>query len=179
MEPLVNGDVTLKPHDLQTAPALFEMIERNRDHLKRFFGWVDDTKEVKDSETFIQKSIEAFEAKKQVPLQIWYQDHFVGLIDFHGISDKNKLAQVGYWIDKEYEGKGIVTKACELLFKYGFEIIGLNRIEIECNVENSRSSAIPQRLGCTKEGVLRQARELNGGFQDMELWSILKSEYVK
>jgi ribosomal-protein-serine acetyltransferase len=179
MKPLINGDIILKPHDLQTAPALFAMIDRNRDRLRRFFGWVDSTKEVKDSEIFIQKSIDSFETKKQVPLQIWYQNQFVGLIDFHGISDKNKLAQVGYWIDKNYEGKGIVTQACELLFKYGFEVLGLNRIEVECNVENSRSSAIPKRLGCTKEGVLRQSRELNGGFQDMELWSILKSEYSK
>ena len=177
MKPIINGDLILKPHDLQTAPMLFAMIDRNRDHLKRFFGWVDATKEVKDSEVFIQKSIEAFESKKQVPLQIWYQDKFVGLIDFHGINEKNKLAQVGYWIDKEYEGKGIVSKACELLFKYGFETLGLNRIEIECNVENARSSAIPKRFGFTKEGVLRQARELNGGFQDMELWSLLRSEY--
>ena len=177
MKPLTNGDITLKPHDLESAAWLFAMVDRNRDHLKKFFGWVDATQTVADSEQFIQKTIDAYQDNKQIPLQIWYKNNYVGLIDFHGISTKNKLAQIGYWIDADYQGKGIVTQACKLLIQYGFETIGLNRIEVECNVENLKSSAVPKRLGFTFEGIMRQSRELNGRFQDIQLFSLLKSEF--
>ncbi len=174
------GDVTLvKLVDINDAEALFAMVDRNRDHLKRFFGWVDLTKTVDDSKIYIEKSIQGFADNKQHVFEIQYNDKFVGLVDFHAISEKNKSAQIGYWIDKDYEGKGIITNACKLLIKCGFEELGLNRIEIHCNVENVRSSAVPKRLGFTKEGVLRQSSALYDYFQDMEMWSMLKSEFEK
>jgi len=177
MKPLIQGDITLNLLDMENAEELFVMVDKNREHLSTFFGWTDKTNSVTDSQKFIEKSLKSFGDKEQLTLEIWYQGNFVGLVDFHNINEENRSAEVGYWIDKEYEGKGIVTNSCKLLFKYGFEELDLNRIEIRCNAENNRSSGVAKRLGFIKDGVLRQARALRGGFQDMEVWSMLKSEW--
>ena len=177
MEVLTQGDITLKPLDIKNAEYLFNMVDRNRQHIAVFLGWTERTKNVVDSRKFIEKCLQGFKDGEQITLEIWYKDAFVGLIDFHSISQSNKSAEVGYWIDKDYEGKGIVTNSCKLFFKYGFEKLGFNRIEIRVNTENEKSFQIPKGLGFIKDGVLRQSRVLRDGFQDMEIWSMLRSEY--
>jgi ribosomal-protein-serine acetyltransferase len=84
---------------------------------------------------------------------------------------------IGYWLVSEYEGKGIMTRACEVLIDYGFDELGLNRIVIRASTDNVRSQAVPLRLGFTREGVARQAEWLNDRFIDMVVYSMLRSEW--
>ncbi len=84
---------------------------------------------------------------------------------------------IGYWLGGEYEGKGIMTRACTALIDYGFGELGLNRIVIRASTENTRSQAVPLRLGFTREGVERQAEWLNDHFIDMIVYSMLRSEW--
>jgi len=84
---------------------------------------------------------------------------------------------LGYWIGKEHEGNGIITSSCRRLLQYGFEVLMLNRIEIRCGVENVRSQRVPERLGFTKEGTLRQVENIRGQFIDHYLYSLLRDVY--
>lgn len=72
-----------------------------------------------------------------------------------------------------------MTRAVDFLCKYAFEELGLNRVQITCAVGNTPSSNIPKRLGFQFEGVER-AGELfaNGEFVDIEVYSLLKDEYL-
>ena len=67
--------------------------------------------------------------------------------------------EFGYWLGAEFEGNGI------------------NRIVIRCHPENTRSSAIPKRLGFTLEGTLRECTRLNGELIDMQIYSLLRREW--
>ena len=87
------------------------------------------------------------------------------------------MASVGYWISREMEGKGVVTKCCRVLIDYLFDTMGLNRVQINCNVENARSRAIPEKLGFTLEGTLREVEYLDGRFGDWAVYSLLKREW--
>ena len=82
----------------------------------------------------------------------------------------------GYWLDRGEVGKGVVTRACRTLIKYAFEELGMNRIEIQCSAENRRSAAVPERLGFTKEGVLRQAELRNGKLHDFSIYGLLAED---
>jgi len=63
------------------------------------------------------------------------------------------------------------------LIDFAFRELELNRIEIRCSSENSRSAAIPQRLGFTREGLLRMAEFRNGRLHDFEIYGLLASEW--
>lgn len=84
---------------------------------------------------------------------------------------------IGYYLDKQFEGHGIMTQAVEALIKYCFDEIDLNRIEISAAVHNEKSRAIPERLGFTREGMLRDNELLNGIYSSSYIYSLLKSEY--
>ena len=108
---------------------------------------------------------------------IWHAGTFSGVVSFVGINPGCRSAMIGYWLGAEYEGKGIMTRACKALIDYGFGDLSLNRIVIRAATENVRSQAVPLRLGFTREGVEREAEWLNDHFLDMIVYSMLRSEW--
>lgn len=101
----------------------------------------------------------------------------VGVIDLHEINRTNGNAQIGYWLTKQAEGRGLMSRACRAVLGMAFGALALERVEIRCAVGNHRSCAIPERLGFQFEGVLRHAEALHGGYVDLRLYSLLASEY--
>lgn len=85
--------------------------------------------------------------------------------------------EIGYWIDREEQGKGIVSAATVKLIAFAFDTIGINRIEIRCAADNRRSAAIPRRLGFQQEGCLRQSEFRNGRLRDFLVFGLIKSEW--
>lgn len=108
---------------------------------------------------------------------IWYEGTLVGVIGLHEINRMHRKTSLGYYLDKQFEGHGIMTQAVEALIKYCFEELDLNRIEISAAVNNEKSRAIPERLGFTREGMLRDNELLNGIYSSSYIYSLLKSEY--
>jgi ribosomal-protein-serine acetyltransferase len=107
---------------------------------------------------------------------ILYDSIVAGRIGLHYFDHQNKICAVGYWLGKEFVGKGIITSSCKKLIEFAFTELSFNRIEIKCGVGNDKSAAIPKRLGFIKEGVLRQAELVNGKFIDLNLYSLLKND---
>ena len=70
-----------------------------------------------------------------------------------------------------------MTMSVKEMISIGFSDFELNRIEIRCATENVKSRAIPERLGFTQEGTLRSAARIEGGYLDMVVYGLLKSEH--
>ena len=108
---------------------------------------------------------------------IRYRGQVAGTIGCHALGHLNHSAEIGYWLGKAFEGKGIMTRACKALVSYAFKDLQMNRIQIRCATGNVRSCAIPQRLGFTREGVMRQSEWLYDHFVDLVLYSMLADEW--
>lgn len=86
--------------------------------------------------------------------------------------------EIGYWIHKEFINQGIATEASAALTRVGFEIDGLDRIEIHCDPANIRSAAVPAKLGYQHEATLRgRLRSSDGDSRDVMIWTLFKEEY--
>jgi ribosomal-protein-serine acetyltransferase len=92
------------------------------------------------------------------------------------IDQYHKKADIGYWLDKEHTGRGIMTASVKAFTEYLFNEQDVNRIEIRVIPENVKSWAIPERLGFTYEGILRQEKFLHGRFFDNKIYSLLRSD---
>lgn len=92
----------------------------------------------------------------------------MGSIGYLYLDHENKKTEIGYWLGKEYEGKGFITKAAKILINYAFEELGLNKIEIGAASDNIKSRAIPEKLGFKLEGELRDYEYINGRYIDIE-----------
>lgn len=174
---LVREGLELRLRAETDAEAVFHVIDRNRDYLRQWLPWLDDSKTIEDTRKYIQSDLSEFEKKEGLDLGIWYVGQWVGGIGFHAWGGKNRKSSIGYWLSEDFQGKGIMTDTVRALVTYGFEQMNLNRIEIRCASENTRSRAIPEKLGFKTEGVLRQSEWLYDHFVDLVVYSLLKSEW--
>ncbi|MBK0402294.1 GNAT family N-acetyltransferase [Adhaeribacter sp. BT258] len=175
----ISETIMLEPlADHHVAPV-FRLIEQNRTNLKTWLQWVDNIHTEADFEQFLQGVKQRIAAKMALPFFIRHEGEIAGNIGLYHFDHLNKTAAIGYWLGEAFQGKGIITQACRELIRYGFTELALNRIELKCGIGNHKSQAIPERLGFTREGILRQAELLNGGFQDLYLYSLLKQDWEK
>ena len=141
--------------------------------MHEWLPWLDGNTTVDDSRAFIIHAKEQHFSNMGFQAGVWYEQKLAGIAGFHPIDWQNRIAMIGYWLGEEYEGKGIMTESCKLLINYAFDEYDLNRIEIRCASGNSRSCAIPERLGFTKEGIIRDGEWLYDHFVDLFLYSML------
>ena len=97
-------------------------------------------------------------------------------INLHDIDSESRKANVGYWLGAECQNRGLMTKACRVLLDYAFQELNLNRVEIPCTVQNTKSRAIPERLGFVQEGVIRQAEWLYDHYNDHVIYAMLAED---
>jgi len=172
----IDDDIRLRTFADGDAEVVFQTALRNRDHLIEFMHWMTPDYSISSAEEFIARSIKAVAAKSSLGFGIFRGQHFIGSIGFVQFDWAARKTEIGYWIDKLEEGKGIVTRSCERLIRYAFEDLNLNRIEIRCSTENVRSAAIPERLGFRKEGLLRQVELRNGRLHDFNVYGLLADD---
>jgi len=105
-------------------------------------------------------------------------DKFIGSAGFYKwIQPERYQAEMGYDLDPAFWGKGIMTEALSAIIQYGFDQMGLHRIEVLISHQNKRSQKLIRRLGFKREGVLRDHYFVEGRFSDDVIFSLLKEEW--
>ncbi|MFC5269685.1 GNAT family N-acetyltransferase [Adhaeribacter terreus] len=175
----ISETTTLEPLSEHHTEPVFNLIQQNREQLRIWLPWVENMNEITDFQNFLNGARQRVADKLAVAFFIRHEGKIAGNIGLYHIDHQNKIAAIGYWLGEKFQGKGIITIACRKITDFGFNELNLNRIELKCGTSNHKSQAIPERLGFTKEGILRQAELLNGNFHDLYLYSMLKQDWEK
>ncbi|MBP3041791.1 GNAT family N-acetyltransferase [Bacillaceae bacterium Marseille-Q3522] len=175
----IDNNVSLKLIEIKDAETLFKLTDHSRDVLRKWLPWLDTTTKLDDTKTFIGTSLNDFAANKSLHTVILFHNEMVGTASFNHFDWANKSTSIGYWLDKSYHGKGIMTKVVSGLIDYAFNELKLNRVEIRAASQNKKSRAIPERLGLVKEGCIRQAEWLYDHFVDHIVYGMLAEDWKK
>jgi ribosomal-protein-alanine N-acetyltransferase len=132
------------------------------------------------AEEWISKHQDLFDQGKALHFAITLKgdQELVGAVSLMSMV-KGHQAELGYWIGKPYWNQGYCTEAAREVVRYGFDILGLNRIHACHFSRNAASGSIMLKLGMTHEGHRRQHVIKWGVFDDMDLYGILRSEWEK
>jgi RimJ/RimL family protein N-acetyltransferase len=153
------------------------LVARNQTQLKPWFSdpVAPDTADER------RKLMAADLAPVELGNRHWWMIEFggelAGTIDIHRILRSTRSGSVGYWLDKDFTGKGIATNSLRAILDWAFSELNFNRIEIECTTRNQASSAVPERLGIRRESILRQSNNIRGDIQDMALYAALADNW--
>jgi len=158
---------------------VFELTDKNREYLREWLPWVDSNQTVNDTRRFIQTVINQFKSNEGFQCGIWNEGKMTGVVGFHRVDWMNKNVEIGYWIAREYQGKGLITRSCKAMIDYAFREFNLKRVQIRCATGNIRSCAIPERLGFRKEGITLQGEYLYGRFVDLVVYGMLDGDWKK
>jgi ribosomal-protein-serine acetyltransferase len=169
--------IEMKLFETGEAKLLFTIADRNRARLRRWLPWVDLTKSPEDTRLFILRCLDQYQANLGPQTGVWVDGALSGTVGCHPIDWPNRNCSIGYWLDSAHEGKGVITRCCAVLLDHLFDELGLHRVEIRCGTGNTRSCAIPERLGFRREGVARGAEWVNDRWVDLVTWGILEEEW--
>ncbi len=86
-------------------------------------------------------------------------------------------AYLGYYVDVDFAGQGLMSEGMHLVIDYAFYTLGLHRVEANIQPENIASISLMKRLGFTKEGFSRRYLKINGEWRDHERWALTVEDW--
>lgn len=173
----IDENLRLELPESHHAEAVNKLVRENLSRLQQWMSWAVDDYSANHAAEWIQRTVDSRAKDGSFNALLLFDGDIIGTIGYHDLNTINKHAAIGYWIDHRHEGKGIVTRSTRVLIEYLFSEVGLNRIQIDCNVDNRRSREVAERLGFTFEGVRREVEFLNRRFCDWAVYSLLRSEW--
>jgi RimJ/RimL family protein N-acetyltransferase len=128
--------LTLRRFEKKDAPALFKLIDRNRDHLSRFGE--PTSQKYPDSES-VYRSIVYPDNLERFRYGIWKGKRLVGTVNL--TRKKHGVAEVGYWVGKEFAGKGYARIATQTLVNYALMATDISEVRAHIHISNMASVA--------------------------------------
>ena len=151
---LSDGTITIRAYEPGIELAVFEAA---RESVREIGPWMKTWQHGATFETAVRHVAES--------IQAWHADAWydfaisrlgsTAVLGRVGLDDiRNDTANVGYWVRTGQTGQGIATAAVRLIRQFGFEDLGLRRLELLIAVENVASRRVAEKVGATVEGVL-------------------------
>lgn len=166
------GGVVMRLATERDAAALLDAYTRNRDHLKRW--------EPRRSEAFytlkgqaegLKGQLQACERGQAVPWLLLDGERVVGRMTLSNIVRGPWLsADLGYWVDAAYNGRGIATAAVGEVCRLADEEIRLHRVAASTLLDNAASQSVLRKSGFEPYGTAPDYLEIDGRWQDHLLW---------
>ncbi|MFM8944215.1 MAG: GNAT family N-acetyltransferase, partial [Actinomycetota bacterium] len=154
------------PDDLA---VIWAAVEGDRERFGRWMPWVEVTRTIDDERRWLA-SVTAGDSLEGCG--VFVGDDLAGSVAL--MTEPFRVTgEIGYWVRSGHEGRGLITRAVVALIDEAFDHVGLHRVCIRAGVGNTRSRAVPERLGFVQEGVLRGEGRGTGGFYDLVVYGML------
>ncbi len=149
--------VLLRPVRPGDGAALFEAVDESRAEIGPWLPWVEKTLAPSDSEEAVRRAAARWRLREDLMVGIWDRDtgRYLGGSGLHRIDWAVPSFEIGYWLRVSAWGRGYAAEAVQTLCAFAFGTLGASRVEIRCDPENTRSRAVPARVGFVLEARLR------------------------
>ena len=161
--------------------AFFELVQNNHSYIEDHFPKL--TKAVVDensSEVFIRTKIARWLLQDEYTFGVWDNEStaLIGYFHFLKIDWSIPKAEIGYFIDQDHAGKGLMTEVVARMIQYGFHQIKFNKLVLKTLQDNYGSQRLARKVGFRREGDLRHEFQKNtGGLFDVMAFGLTKEEY--
>ena len=145
----------------------------------RFMDWGPNTLE--ETKTFLDRHLAEQNTWPRggvnIAIEVAAEGRLIGSIRLGVVDAKTRTGDFGYSIHHDYWNRGFTTEAAAALLQVGFETLGLRRIFATCDVRNTGSWTVMEKLGMRREAMFRQDVRSRTGWRDSYLYAILAAEW--
>ena len=166
---LATERLVIRPPSEAHAPQLMEAVVETLDALRPWMPWADHIATLTEAQENCQSAEKDFRDGSDYRLHLFLRESltFVGGSGLHQVDWSVPKVEIGYWVRASCSGKGYITEAVREISRFAMQTLGANRVEIRMSSRNTKSRRIPERLGFTFEGMLRNdARHVDGTLRD-------------
>lgn len=172
-------ELTVRPLALTDAREWSEARRRNAAWLRQWDATVPPGADARPSSfrSLVWRLGRQARAGTTMPFAVEVDGVFVGQVTVNNIvRGSAQFASVGYWLDKEYAGRGVMPRAVALVIDHCLFTAGLHRIEIAIRPENSNSLRVVEKLGMREVGFAPKFLHIDGAWRDHRIYAITVEE---
>jgi ribosomal-protein-alanine N-acetyltransferase len=176
---LREGEVTLRPLSRKDASAWKAARRASADWLKPWDATVPPggAERPNTFRQLVRRLDQLARSGQCMPFAIEVGGRFAGQVTVNNIvRGSAQFASVGYWLDREFAGRGVMPLAVALVIDHCFHAAGLHRIEIAIRPENSNSLRVVEKLGIKEFGYAPRFLHIDGEWRDHRLYAITVEE---
>jgi len=175
---LTDGRVLLEPYRIGDVERLYQAARESVTEMSPWMPWCHADYSIKESRAWVESQAEVWEKGTQYDFVITdaKDGSFLGGCGLNHIDYKNRIANLGYWVRTSRTKRGVASAAVRLLAQFGFEKLKLNRIEITAAVGNKASQRVAEKVGATREGILRNRIVVRERVYDVVMFSLIPED---
>ncbi|MFI1869338.1 GNAT family N-acetyltransferase [Streptomyces jumonjinensis] len=169
----------LRPLEPWQAEEFLAHMDRGREYIGEYIGLPDVVADLDSARGYLQQYADRQAADSGRLYGIWLAGTLVGGVLFRTFDAAAGTCEAGCWLEPAAVGRGLITRAARVIIDWAVVERGIHRVEWVVSSENGASVKVAERLGMTRDGVLRQSYAYRGVRHDMEVWSVLGPEWRK
>jgi len=175
---LIEGPLLIRPYREEDANALYDAVRESLSEVSRWLPWCHENYSIEESKEFVGSREKAAHEGEWYSFAVFEREgsKFLGGVGLNFFNHVHQMANLGYWVRTSSAGRGVATNATRAVARFGFEELGLQRIEIVAAVGNLSSQRVAEKAGAVREGVLRKRLLIRGQAEDAVLFSLVRED---
>lgn len=177
---LTEGSILVRTYREEDAGTLYEAARESIAEVSVWLPWCHENYSIEESREFVSSRAQAAHGDEWYSFAVFERDggRLLGGVGLNFFNRVHQMANLGYWVRTSAVGRGVATQAARLVARFGFEHLGLRRIEIVAAVGNIASQRVAEKAGAVREGVLRKRLLIRGDSQDAVLFSLTPEDVM-
>lgn len=154
---LVDGELLLRPWRLSDAAGLLEAVQASLPNLGHWLDWCRAGYGEVEARTWVQECRQGWIEQRHFAFAVCDRNsgELLGSVGLNQFNSQHRIANLGYWVRQSQQGRGIGSRSATAVARFGFERLGLTRIEIVVLPGNHASRRTAEKTGARLEGLAR------------------------
>ena len=166
--------IVLRPNSPEFAPHLCEASRTSLATVGRWMSWCHPAFSEAEAREWYHACLKNWDCGAEYEFSIFnVAGAYIGAAGLNQINQQHNFANLGYWVCAGQQGRGYAAEAAKLLATFGFNKLGLNRIEVVVAESNAPSRRVAEKCGASFEGVLRNRLLIHGSLFPAAMYSLL------
>jgi len=175
---LAEGNLLLRPWRPADGPALHEAVQESLDTVGRWLPWCHAGYDLEEAQAWIRHCREGWAKEEHFAFGV-FERSSGALLGSVGLNQRNRMhrsAALGYWVRQSRQGQGLARQATRLAARFGFETLGLVRIEIVALPDNHASRRTAEQAGARFETIARQRLWVTDEAKDAAVYALVPGD---
>jgi ribosomal-protein-serine acetyltransferase len=172
------GTLLVRPFRAADIDAVYEAVRESIEEVSPWLPWCHPDYAKEETSAFILSRDEAWRSEDELSFGVFDSETggFLGGVGLNQINRRYQMGNLGYWVRTSCAGRGVASTAARRVARFGFDMLGLQRIEIIAAAGNRASQRVAEKTGALLEGTLRKRLLVNGHPQDAVLYSLVAED---
>lgn len=173
-----DASITVRPVRLEDAEDFFEAAMESLNTVGRWFDWCHAELKLAECQQWFRDDVQGWADQKSFFFSVLdsHSGRYIGSAWLNSRHFKHPFANLGYWVRKSEERRGIALRAARAVATFGIERLGLQRIEIIIDVQNLPSQRLAEKLGAQREGLLRNRLAHREDIRSAYVYSLIPAD---